>query len=75
MKKFVLPRRRALALAGGALAAPIIASGVARADTDWPNRPVKYINSFPAGGWTTNSPPLVKMCVFPRTSIEFRALA
>ena len=52
MKKFVLPRRRALALAGGALAAPIIASGVARADTDWPNRPVKYINSFPAGGPT-----------------------
>jgi tripartite-type tricarboxylate transporter receptor subunit TctC len=52
MKKFVLPRRRALALAGGALAAPMIASGVARADTDWPNRPVKYINSFPAGGPT-----------------------
>jgi tripartite-type tricarboxylate transporter receptor subunit TctC len=52
MKKFVLPRRRALALAGGALAAPMIASGIARADTDWPNRPVKYINSFPAGGPT-----------------------
>jgi tripartite-type tricarboxylate transporter receptor subunit TctC len=52
MNKFVLPRRRALVLAGGAVAAPMIASGVARADTDWPNRPVKYINSFPAGGPT-----------------------
>jgi len=52
MKKFVLPRRRALLLAGGAVAAPMIASGVARADTDWPKRPVKYINSFPAGGPT-----------------------
>ena len=32
------------------------------------------MNSFPAGGCTTNSPPGVKMCVFPWTSIEFRAL-
>lgn len=52
MKNFTLPRRRALALAGGALATPMIASGVARAEADWPNRPVKYINSFPAGGPT-----------------------
>src|SRR5215472_10178815 len=37
-------RRRALTLAGGALAAPMIASGVARAADDWPNKPVKYIN-------------------------------
>ena len=34
----------------------------------------KAMNSFPTGGCTTNSPPLEKMCVFPRTSIEFRAL-
>ena len=52
MKKFTLPRRRALALAGGALAAPMVASGIARADADWQNRPVKYINLFPAGGPT-----------------------
>ena len=32
------------------------------------------MNSFPTGGCTTNSPPLEKMCVFPCTSIEFRAL-
>ena len=52
MKTFVLPRRRALLLSGGALAAPMIASGLARAADDWPNRPVKYINLFPAGGPT-----------------------
>jgi tripartite-type tricarboxylate transporter receptor subunit TctC len=52
MKKIILPRRRALALAGGALAAPMIASGIARAESDWPNRPVRYINLFPAGGPT-----------------------
>ena len=52
VNKFFLPRRRALALTGGALAAPMIASGVARAQDDWPNKPVKYINLFPAGGPT-----------------------
>jgi len=51
-KKLVLPRRRVLALSGGALAAPMIASGIARAANGWPDRPVKYINSFPAGGPT-----------------------
>src|SRR5262249_30521637 len=45
-------RRRALALAGGALTAPMIASGVARAADDWPNKPVRYINVFPPGGPT-----------------------
>ncbi len=52
MKKFVLPRRRALLLSGGALASPMIASGIARAADDWPNKPVRYINLFPAGGPT-----------------------
>ena len=57
MTKLILPRhlmlrRRALVLAGGALAAPMIASGIARAADDWPNKPVKYINLFPAGGPT-----------------------
>ncbi len=52
MTKLILPRRRALFLAGGALAAPMIASGIARAADDWPNKPVKYINLFPAGGPT-----------------------
>jgi len=52
MKNFILPRRRALALAGGALAAPMIVSGIARAEADWPNKPVRYINLFPAGGPT-----------------------
>jgi tripartite-type tricarboxylate transporter receptor subunit TctC len=37
---------------GGVLATPYVASGVARAAEDWPNRPVKYINLFPAGGAT-----------------------
>jgi tripartite-type tricarboxylate transporter receptor subunit TctC len=52
LKKFVLPRRRALLLSGGALASPMIASGIARAADDWPNKPVRYINLFPAGGPT-----------------------
>lgn len=50
--KFVLPRRRALILSGGTLAAPMIASGVARAADVWPNKPVKQINLLPAGGPT-----------------------
>jgi tripartite-type tricarboxylate transporter receptor subunit TctC len=52
MSRVVLPRRRALAAAGGALAAPFVASGIARAADDWPNKPVRYINVFPAGGPT-----------------------
>ncbi|HJQ59843.1 MAG TPA: tripartite tricarboxylate transporter substrate binding protein [Vineibacter sp.] len=47
-----LLRRRTLALAGGALAAPMLASGAARAVDDWPVRSVRYINPFPAGGPT-----------------------
>jgi len=47
-----LPRRRALALAAGSLAAPMLASGIARAQTDWPNKTVRYINGFPPGGAT-----------------------
>ncbi|HSH99835.1 MAG TPA: tripartite tricarboxylate transporter substrate binding protein [Reyranella sp.] len=34
------------------MATPYVASGVARAADDWPNKPVKYINLFPAGGAT-----------------------
>jgi tripartite-type tricarboxylate transporter receptor subunit TctC len=52
VNRVVLPRRRALALAAGTLAAPMVASGVARAADDWPNRPVRYIVPFPAGGPT-----------------------
>ena len=47
-----LPRRHALSLAGGALAAPMLASGLARAQGDWPNKSVRYIVPFPAGGPT-----------------------
>src|SRR5437899_256889 len=48
----ILRRRRTLLLSGGALAAPLIASGIARAADDWPNRAVRYINPFPPGGPT-----------------------
>ena len=48
----LIARRRALILSGGALAAPMIASGVARAQNDWPNKAVRYIVPFPAGGPT-----------------------
>ncbi len=44
-----LGRRRALAVS---LAAPMLASGIARASTDWPNKPVRYLNPFPAGATT-----------------------
>ena len=52
MIRRAMPRRRALAVAGSALVAPMIASGVARAANDWPNKTVRYINLFPAGGAT-----------------------
>ena len=48
----IMPRRRTLALAGGVLAAPMLGPGIARAIDDWPTRPVRYINPFPAGGPT-----------------------
>jgi tripartite-type tricarboxylate transporter receptor subunit TctC len=51
LNKFV-SRRRALILSGGAFAAPMLASGLARAVDAWPNKPVRYINLFPAGGPT-----------------------
>jgi tripartite-type tricarboxylate transporter receptor subunit TctC len=51
MKREIL-RRQVLALSGSALAAPMVASGMARAADDWPNRPVRYINPFPPGGPT-----------------------
>jgi tripartite-type tricarboxylate transporter receptor subunit TctC len=56
LNKLIMPRRRvlgrALLLSGSALAAPMLASGVARAVDAWPNKPVRYINLFPAGGPT-----------------------
>ena len=52
MVRVLLPRRRALAVMGGALATPSITSGVARAADNWPDKPVRYINLFPAGGAT-----------------------
>ena len=48
MTKLRLSRRRAFALS----LAPMIASGVARAQADWPNRSVRFINHFPPGGAT-----------------------
>jgi tripartite-type tricarboxylate transporter receptor subunit TctC len=52
MDRVVLPRRRALVLSAGALAGSAVASGVARATEEWPSKPVRYINVFPAGGPT-----------------------
>jgi tripartite-type tricarboxylate transporter receptor subunit TctC len=48
----IMGRRRVLALSAGTLAAPMLATGLARAADDWPNKPVKYINVFPPGGPT-----------------------
>src|SRR5262245_66396425 len=52
MVRVLLPRRRVLAAAGGVLASPMIASGIARANADWPTKSVRYINLFPAGATT-----------------------
>src|SRR5215475_743017 len=52
MTRVSVPRRHALAVLGGALAAPMVASGIARAGGDWPEKSVVYINLFPAGGPT-----------------------
>ena len=45
-------RRAALGLIGGALASSLIIGSAARAQSAWPNRPVRYINPYPAGGAT-----------------------
>ena len=45
-------RRAALAPMAGLIAAPFIIGSEARAQATWPNRPVRYINPFPAGGAT-----------------------
>jgi tripartite-type tricarboxylate transporter receptor subunit TctC len=52
MVRVLLPRRRVLAATGGVLVSPMIASGIARAQADWPTKQVRYINSFPAGATT-----------------------
>ena len=45
-------RRAALGMMGGVLASPFIIGSNARAQAAWPNKPVRYINPFPAGGAT-----------------------
>lgn len=45
-------RRSVLTAAGLVLGAPFIIGSEARAQATWPNRPVRYINPFPAGGAT-----------------------
>ena len=51
-RTFRKSRRRAIALAGGVIAAPWILGSAARAQAAWPNKPVRYINPYPAGGPT-----------------------
>jgi tripartite-type tricarboxylate transporter receptor subunit TctC len=45
-------RRAVLAGLGGALAAPAIVSAVSAQSGGYPNKPIRYINPFPAGGAT-----------------------
>jgi tripartite-type tricarboxylate transporter receptor subunit TctC len=45
-------RRHALAAIAATIGVPLLVSGPAHAQGAWPNRPVRYINPFPAGGPT-----------------------
>ncbi|HXR59248.1 MAG TPA: tripartite tricarboxylate transporter substrate binding protein [Burkholderiales bacterium] len=47
-----MKRRTLLKGLGGAVAAPWIIGGEARAQAAWPVKPVRYINPYPAGGPT-----------------------
>ena len=47
-----MKRRTALKTIGAALAAPWIIGSEARAQAAWPTKPVRYINTYPAGGPT-----------------------
>lgn len=51
IRRFV-SRRRVLAGIAGVLSSPMIASGIARAQANWPSKSVRYVNLFPAGGAT-----------------------
>ncbi len=67
-----LPRRRALRLAAGtALAAPMLASGMARAADEWPTKPVRYIVVFPPGGPTDTLSRIVCQALSELTGQQF----
>ena len=64
-------RRRALGLIGGALASPWIIGSAARAQAAWPNRPVRYINPYPAGGPTDTLSRLFCIAMSEATGQQF----
>ena len=66
-----LPRRRALAVAGGALATPMLAAGIARAADEWPTKAVRYIVPFPAGGPTDTLSRIVCHALSEMTGQQF----
>src|SRR5262245_8526823 len=52
--RFVVRRQRrlTLTLVAATIGAPLLFSAAARAQSAWPNRSVRYINPYPAGGPT-----------------------
>ena len=64
-------RRRSLGLIGGVLASPWIIGSAARAQGAWPNRPVRYINPYPAGGPTDTLSRLFCIAMSEATGQQF----
>lgn len=52
MKHHLLPGMNRRSVLAGVAAAAVMSPAIVRAESEYPNRPVRYINPFPAGGPT-----------------------
>jgi tripartite-type tricarboxylate transporter receptor subunit TctC len=66
------PNRRAtLTTLATTIAAPLVLGSAARAQAAWPNRPVRYVNPFPAGGPTDTLSRLFCIAMSEATGQQF----